>query len=70
MAYALGTPTIIVFGGTDPAAWGPPPGGPHRVLAQEVSCRPCDYLECPIGYPCLEGVSVPQVVAAAEDVIR
>ena len=43
--------------------------GPHRVVAHAVSCRPCTYTICPIGYPCLERVSVPQVVAAADGLL-
>jgi len=33
LAVALGTPSLALFGPTDPAHWGPPPGRPeHRVL--------------------------------------
>jgi ADP-heptose:LPS heptosyltransferase len=31
LASAYGTPSVLLFGPTPPAAWGPPPG-PHRVL--------------------------------------
>ena len=68
IAYARGTPTVVVFGGTDPAQWGPPPGSPARILAHPVACRPCELPACPIGYPCLEGVTVADVVAAAEEI--
>ena len=70
VAYALGTPAVTVFGGTDPVRWGPLNGGPHRVLAYEVPCRPCDYGECPVGYTCLKGVMVEQVVEAAAQALR
>ena len=59
-----------MFGGTDPAAWGPPEGDRHRVLAHAVACRPCDYRVCPVGYPCLEGVAVREAVETAEGVLR
>ena len=26
------TPSVLLFGPVSPASWGPPPGGPHRVL--------------------------------------
>lgn len=65
IAYALSTPTVTVFGGTDPAIWGAIAQEHHRTLAHPVPCRPCDYDECPVGYTCLEGVTVAQVVAAA-----
>jgi ADP-heptose:LPS heptosyltransferase len=69
IAYALGTPTVTVFGGTDPATWGPPPDDPHAVLAHPAPCRPCDHADCPVGDLCLDGVTVPQVIAAAERVL-
>jgi ADP-heptose:LPS heptosyltransferase len=69
VGYALGTPTVTVFGSTEPARWGPRSGEQYRALAQPVPCRPCDYAECPVGYPCLHGVSVEQVVAAAQEVV-
>jgi hypothetical protein len=39
-------------------------------MVHPVDCRPCEYAECPIGYPCLDGVNVEQVVQAAGEVIR
>ena len=70
VAYALGVPSVTVFGGTDPWRWAPPAGGPHAVLARPVPCRPCGYDECPVGYPCLAAVTVEEAVAAAEGVLR
>ena len=32
VATALATPSVLLFGPTSPATWGPPPGGPHEVL--------------------------------------
>jgi ADP-heptose:LPS heptosyltransferase len=32
LATAFGTPSVILFGPTPPARWGPPPGPLHRVL--------------------------------------
>lgn len=32
VASALGTPSVVLFGPTDPALWGPPPTGPNVVL--------------------------------------
>ena len=69
IGYAVGTPTVTIFGGTDPRVWGPLDQTRNRVLAHPVACRPCFLRECPIGYVCLEGVTVEDVVAAAEDVM-
>lgn len=65
IAYALGTPTVTIWGGDDPKRYGPPPGDVFRVLAHPVPCRPCAYEACPIGYACLEHVTVDQAVQAA-----
>lgn len=70
IAYALRTPTVTVFGGGDPRTYGPLVDGPFRPLVHEVACRPCSYRECPIGYRCLEGVTVGQAMEAAEEVMR
>ena len=70
IAYALGTPTATIFGGGNPEANGPPANAQHRVLAYEVPCRPCGLATCPIGYRCLEGVTVQQAVEAATAVMR
>jgi ADP-heptose:LPS heptosyltransferase len=32
VATAMGTPSVVLFGPTSPARWGPPPGDRHRVL--------------------------------------
>ncbi len=70
IAYALGTPTATIFGGGNPEANGPPVNAQYRVLAYEVPCRPCGLATCPIGYRCLEGVTVQQAVEAATAVMR
>jgi ADP-heptose:LPS heptosyltransferase len=69
VAYALGTPTVTVLGGGRPAAYVPLMDGPYRILSHEVPCRPCDYADCPVGYTCLQGVTVQQAVEAAGAVI-
>ena len=69
IAYALKTPTITIFGGGSPTLNGPLNSGPFRVLLFPVPCRPCGYAVCPIGYPCLEHVSVEEVVQAVEELL-
>lgn len=68
IAYALGTPTLTIFGAGDPDRYGPPAAGPFVALAHPVGCRPCGLAECPIGEACLRGVTVEQVIEAAETV--
>lgn len=70
IAYALAAPTVTIFGAGNPATNGPLQPGPFRVLAHPVPCRPCGCSICPIDSPCLEGVTIEQVVEAAESVMR
>ena len=70
MAYALGAPTVTIFGGGDPLRNGPAVQGPFRLLAHPVPCRPCETGSCPIGLLCLESIPVEAVVAAAEEVME
>lgn len=65
LAYAMGTPAVVIFGSADPARYLPPVGGPYKALIHPVECRPCGLSTCPIGYACLEGVTVESVVEAA-----
>ncbi len=69
IAYALKTPTVTIFGGGSPTLNGPLESGPFRVLLSPVPCRPCGYSTCPIGYPCLEHVSVQEVVQSAGELL-
>ncbi len=70
IAYALGAPTVTIFGAGNPATNGPLQEGPFRVLAHPVPCRPCGQEICPIGYACLEGVTVAMALDAADKIIR
>jgi ADP-heptose:LPS heptosyltransferase len=66
LAAALGTPSVIVCSGADPARWAPLDRTRHRVLHHPVDCRPCTHAECPIGHPCALGVSAERVLAEAK----
>ncbi len=70
IAYALGTPTVTIFGASSPLLNGPLKVGPFRTLLHEVECRPCGYATCPIGYVCLNGVTVEDAVKAGSDIIN
>lgn len=68
MAQAVGTPTLAIFGPTDPDTLGPR-HSPHRVASLRVSCSPCRHRECPIGHICLKDLSVEHVLAQAESIL-
>jgi ADP-heptose:LPS heptosyltransferase len=67
LASALGTPTIAVFGPTDPRVWGPL-GRRAKIVMSGYPCAPCrekDRRQCP-GVGCLDAVEVGDVLSAAE----
>jgi ADP-heptose:LPS heptosyltransferase len=70
IAVAQGTPTLTLFGSTDPAGW-QPPGRRHRALWNEVECRPCNLLRCPVqGHPCLDMLAPERVARAAGELLE
>lgn len=76
LAVAAGTPSIHLFGPTDPAIFGPW-GDPaqHRVIRTEIDlpCQPCGVLDfqrtCQKGGYCLRTIQTSQVLSAAEELI-
>jgi len=57
----------VIFGAEDRARYGPPHAGPFEVLVHPVLCRPCGRDDdCPLGWACLNGVTVERVVEAAK----
>ncbi|TMQ17208.1 MAG: glycosyltransferase family 9 protein [Candidatus Rokuibacteriota bacterium] len=63
LATALGTPSVTLFGPTDPARSAP--RGRAAVVTHPVPCAPCFYRACPIEHPCLRGVTPEEVHARA-----
>lgn len=72
VAYAVGTPTVALFGAGIREKWAPR-GGKHRILSAGLPCSPCTKFgytpPCPIDVECLRRISVDQVLAAALEVI-
>jgi len=64
VATALGVPVVAIFGSTDPWATGP---FTHRatIIHHHLPCSPCLERTCSVGYPCLAGITVAEVAAAA-----
>jgi heptosyltransferase-2 len=65
VAAALGRPTVIVFGSTDPG-WTAPRGEHVTVIQDLVRCSPCFRSECPLedAYACLRIVESDRVIRA------
>jgi heptosyltransferase-2 len=60
VAAAVGTPTVAIFGSTSPT-WTRPFGLGHEVIYKAVECSPCFQKTCPIGYICLNQITVDEV---------
>ncbi|HEX7574377.1 MAG TPA: glycosyltransferase family 9 protein, partial [Bacteroidota bacterium] len=62
IAAAVGTPVLGIYGPTDPLLQGPY-GDNHVVVRNEVlDCLGCNLTSCPIGHPCMLGLSVETVL--------
>lgn len=62
LAVCTRTPTVTLFGSTDPREWHM--GGAHdAVLWKGLSCSPCRRLDCPFGTPCMD-IDVDAVMVA------
>jgi heptosyltransferase-2 len=76
LAGAAGTPSVVVFGSTDPEAtrpWDGPRGDkrPVRlaVVRRRTLCAPCRFAVCPIDHACMEGVAPEDVLEAVDAVL-
>ncbi|MFI5119501.1 MAG: lipopolysaccharide heptosyltransferase II [Thermoanaerobaculia bacterium] len=76
LAGAAGTPSVVVFGSTDPDATRPwdglrPDGKRVRlaVVRRRTLCAPCRFAVCPIDHACMEGVNPDDVLTAIEKVL-
>lgn len=75
LAGAAGTPSVVVFGPTDPEAtrpWDGPRGDGKRVrlalARRRTLCAPCRFAVCPIDHACMDGVTPAGVLAAIDTV--
>ncbi|MHB8092457.1 MAG: lipopolysaccharide heptosyltransferase I [Syntrophales bacterium] len=62
LAAAVGTPTVALFGPTDPVRTGPYGPG-HRVIRTGINCSPCFRKKCPQPR-CMTEISVEEVFNA------
>ncbi len=76
LAGAVGTPTVVVFGSTDPEAtrpWDGPRGDGReprvRVARERTLCAPCRSFVCPIDHRCMTGLGLPAVLAEVDAVL-
>jgi ADP-heptose:LPS heptosyltransferase len=69
VAAAVGTPVVALFGSTSPV-WTRPLGSGHTVIYKSLECSPCFQKACPIGYGCLNQISVDDVFQAARNKLK
>ena len=74
VAVALGTPTVTIFGPTNPTTWHPPTG-PHAVVeATGLDCLHCNHNRCPLEgdryLRCMRDVTPERVAEAARSLLR
>ncbi|MBN1419348.1 MAG: glycosyltransferase family 9 protein [Planctomycetes bacterium] len=71
IAGALGTPSVVVFSGTN-HAWRWRPIGPAvRVIEAYVPCKPCCRKVCPLTrHLCMEAIEAGEVLDAARELVR
>jgi lipopolysaccharide heptosyltransferase II len=65
LAVAAGTPTIGLFGPSQPQVWFPyQRANGHVAMLQEIDCRPCHKNFCPLGHLNCQNQLLPERVAA------
>jgi lipopolysaccharide heptosyltransferase II len=71
VAAAVGTPTVGIFGSSEPAVWFPYENeGPFRAAYLDVECRPCHRHTCPLGHTrCLNELAVAEVARRLREVM-
>ncbi len=63
VAVALETPSLALFGPSDPRVWSPRDAR-HPILKMDLECMPCMLTECPRkGHPCMNGLTPESVFA-------
>lgn len=69
VAGALNIPTVAIFGSTNPVTTSPP--GEKTILVRKpVSCSPCLKKTCPTDFRCMTMITVDDVVAASNTLLK
>ena len=64
LAAAVGTPSVVFYGPTDPGRTAPS-GAPSLALDRYVFCSPCYLKKCPYQHECMEEITVEMALEAA-----
>jgi heptosyltransferase II len=68
LAAALDVPQLAIFGSTSEVATGPL-NQSAAVIKHPVECNPCFLRECPTDFRCMKGITVTEVLDAAERIL-
>ena len=68
LAPAVGTPTIVIFGPTNPETTRPYSNN-AEIIRKQVECSPCMFRDCPIDHRCMTRISVEEVIQVASRVL-
>ena len=69
IASALGRPTLVIFGPTNPATTRPFAAS-GEIIRQPPDCAPCMLRDCPIDHRCMTAIGVEDVLKRVETLIR
>jgi len=66
VSAAVGTPTVTIFGPTNPLTTSPIGA---EIVREQVECSPCMLRDCPIDHRCMTRVTVERVLGAVKKAI-
>ena len=69
IAAALGRPTLVIFGPTNPLTTRPL-SGLAEILRHPPDCAPCMLRDCPIDHRCMTAITVDEVVERSQVLLK
>ena len=69
IAAAVGTPTLVIFGPTDPETTRPF-SDVAEVIRVPVECSPCMLRDCPIDHRCMTAIEPAAIAARVVDILK
>jgi heptosyltransferase-2 len=70
LAAAVKTPSVVLFGPTDPTLSFPRGEGELHLLSNKVVCAPCHRRTCPIDHRCMRGITVDALYQLIRRILR
>jgi len=70
LSAAVGTPTVAIFGPTDPHRWRPFGKNALAIYDETLACRPCHYQKTCDGRPCLTALDPQKIIDACRALLK